>query len=287
MRVGLHGRMSGTEATVDPQTTTQATPAGTAARLLVLVRALAVIGQELLDCLRDGAGTIHPSRLLFRFQTDMIALIVARVRRGMMIAAALEKRLLRGGRLLGLTRPQTAVRNPAEAGAQSDQRDPTHPSNPTRRRKARYDADADDAALLLGLPSAEDIAERLRRQPIGAVLADLCLDLGINGTHPLWRDLHAAILCHGGNVTHLMDVWRQRMRREWNDQRDTPSAPTAEQPSGEVVEEGGALDGDDAPPPLPPPLSAFSELSPDALPTIQAWFRPPILGTPPPAFRSA
>lgn len=258
--------MSGTDATADPQSTTPAAPAGAAAGLLVLVRALAVIGQELLDCLRDGAGAIHPSRLLFRFQTDMIALIVARVQRGLMIAAALEKRLLRGGHMLGLTRPNLGI-------AQPDQRDTPHPSNPTRRRKARYDAAADDAALLLGLPSAEDIAERLRRQPIGAVLVDLCLDLGINCTHPLWRDLHAAILCHGGNMAHLMDAWGQRRRRAMDS-----AVASEEEPSVEVAED---VDGP------PPALSDFSELSPDVLPTIRAWFRPPILGTPPPEFHPA
>jgi hypothetical protein len=47
-------------------------------------------------------------------------------------------------------------------------------------------------------PTADRIARKVLRQPIGAVLADICRDMGISRGHPLWDELHAAITEYGG-----------------------------------------------------------------------------------------
>jgi hypothetical protein len=39
------------------------------------------------------------------------------------------------------------------------------------------------------MPTAEQIAAEVRRRPIGAVIADICRDLRILPSHPLWRDI--------------------------------------------------------------------------------------------------
>ena len=53
---------------------------------------------------------------------------------------------------------------------------------------------ADEAdARLTHLLTPEQIATKVRRQPIGADIADICRDLGILLSHPLWRELRAVI----------------------------------------------------------------------------------------------
>ena len=54
------------------------------------------------------------------------------------------------------------------------------------------------------LPTPEDIAAEVRRRPIGAVIADICRDLGIVPSHPLWRELPLAIIANGGNLATLV-----------------------------------------------------------------------------------
>ncbi len=44
----------------------------------------------------------------------------------------------------------------------------------------------------------------VRRRPIGAVIADICRDLGIGCSHPLWRELQRAIISESGNYARLV-----------------------------------------------------------------------------------
>ena len=60
------------------------------------------------------------------------------------------------------------------------------------------------ASCLANLPTPEQIAAKVRRQPIGAVLADICRDLGIAPSHPLWDELHLAMNEYGGNYIRLV-----------------------------------------------------------------------------------
>ena len=56
----------------------------------------------------------------------------------------------------------------------------------------------------------EQIAAAVRRRPIGAVIADICRDLGILPSHPLWPELSKAVVRHGGSlVTLLKDILTQ------------------------------------------------------------------------------
>ena len=60
---------------------------------------------------------------------------------------------------------------------------------------------------------AEQIAAQVRRRPIGAVIADICRDLGIMPNHPLWPELSEVIVCHGGNLVRLVkDIITQATR---------------------------------------------------------------------------
>ena len=56
----------------------------------------------------------------------------------------------------------------------------------------------------------EEIAAEVRRRPVGAVIADICRDLGIVPSNPLWRELSLAIIDNGGNLATLFkDTWKR------------------------------------------------------------------------------
>lgn len=179
--------MSDAPATVRPNPTdpspARANDGSPTGRVLVLVRALIVYGQQLLDGLRQP----HPDPMLaIGFGPITLASIIARVLRALRIAAALEERLLRPERkreaAADTPSPRTpSVRKPREAG----------------RKAARWDDDD-------RMPTAEQIAAMLRGRPVGSVLVDICRDLGIGPRHPLWRDLRYAIMDTGGDVTKLV-----------------------------------------------------------------------------------
>ena len=65
------------------------------------------------------------------------------------------------------------------------------------------------------MPTPEQIAADIRRRPVGAVIADICRDLGILPGHKLWQELSLAIIDHRGSLTGLTkDIFRRlRMLR--------------------------------------------------------------------------
>ena len=54
------------------------------------------------------------------------------------------------------------------------------------------------------MPTPEQIAAWVRRRPIGAVIADICRDLGVMPNHPLWSELRILIIRHGGSLANLV-----------------------------------------------------------------------------------
>jgi hypothetical protein len=172
--------MAATEAPADPKPSH-------AGRLLGLVRQLIDYGRQLATTLR-----INPPS----FSAGDIALILARITRGLLRAEALEARVIRD-----------TVRLDAE---------PAPPRAPSHRRSppARPTNDASESLVPgldpgISLPTAEQIAAEVRRRPIGAVIADICRDLGIMPSHPLWSELQHLIIRYGGNlaklVKHILD----------------------------------------------------------------------------------
>ena len=101
-----------------------------------------------------------------------IASIVARITQALALAAGLETRL-----------EKLAARMPTVP--ESD--DPSQPKPRAQAAKAAND----------GLPSAAAIAKRLRRRPIGVVLSEICRELGIMPSDPLWNETFLPILKHG------------------------------------------------------------------------------------------
>ena len=77
------------------------------------------------------------------------------------------------------------------------------------------------------LPTPEQIAAEIRRKRVGAVIADICRDLGIVPNHPLWRDLNLAVILNGGGLMVLFKDVCRRTRATWDELTNPPAAPPA------------------------------------------------------------
>jgi hypothetical protein len=178
----------------DPQQdrpVTDAQAPSRAGRLLGVLRKLIDYGKGLAASLQQRASP-SPEHLVIvtrNFGTADIGLILAYITRALLRAAALEARLVSRG-----DRPDAA---PACAGAASERR-------PRRTRPPAEQCDKDVDPRVVHLPTPEKIAAQIRRRRAGAVLADICYDLGISTNHPLWRDLRSVINENGGDFTALM-----------------------------------------------------------------------------------
>ena len=181
--------------------TVAAAPSGTA-RLLGLVRMLMDYGFELVCTLqrRGAANDVSVSAMTRPFGTRNFALILARITRGLRLAGALEERLMR--------RPVAEEKKPASTPSPRQPR----PARPAAARPAarRHIEDPDPRLALL--PTSEQIAADIRRRPVGAVIADICRDLGILPGHKLWRELSLAIIDHGGSLVRLSEDIFKRLR---------------------------------------------------------------------------
>jgi hypothetical protein len=159
-------------------------------RLLGLIRTLIDYGKELAATLHQRAAT-DPRSVARSFGICDLALILLRITRGLLRASALEARLVQNAARLD------AGRRPCSAPAQRTSC--TAPPAVPR---------TEDPDAPLVLPTEAEIAAGVRHRPIGAVVADICRDLGITCDHPLWRELQHAIMSEGGNCTRLVIVGR-------------------------------------------------------------------------------
>jgi len=163
-------------------------------RVLDLVRKLIDYGKELATTLQRRSDTADLATVTLPFGTRDIGLILARITRGLLLATALEARVDALAALPDV--PPKPSRKPARRPPRAV---------PTTRS-------SDDAAdpRLAHLPTPEQIAAEVRRRPIGAVIADICRDLGIRPCHPLWREVRFLIIRHGGSAVRLfMDLLRR------------------------------------------------------------------------------
>ena len=168
-----------------------------AGRVLSLLRKLIEYGQDLARTVqgRAAAGTLLT--VAVHFGTRDMALILARITRGLRLAAALEERLASRP-----TRPDAdAARFRAPSGRATHAPD-DRPKRTTLRAGKR--------SPLPDVPTAEEIAAALRHRPAAAVIADICRDLDIVPAHPLWREVMTVLCGHGGNAAKfLTDVLKR------------------------------------------------------------------------------
>ncbi len=181
--------------------------------LLGLVRALLDFGRHLADTLYQRTADTDLSEIIRHFGTRNIAIIIARITRGLLRATALETRL--AGRR---DRPPAAAATPSGDQTHGPRADPS---------AAAMAADP----RLAGLPTPEAIAAEIRRRPVGAVIADICRDLGIVPGNPLWLELTRAIVANGGSFIRLFkDVLRRVTTRTDDPTATEQPAPSALNP---------------------------------------------------------
>jgi hypothetical protein len=207
--------MSATATAPAPTRTPDPDPAGAGKpsrveRLLDLVRKLIDYGKDLATTLRQCGTATDLAAIVRPFGTRDITLILARITHGLLLAGALEARLVQGVARLDAER----------SGSAAPRAQPT----PRAARAASCPADPANSRLA-SLPTPEQIAAEVRRRPIGAVIADICRDLGIMPTHPLWGDLSPVILRHGGNLAKLWKEILALLRPRYSP--DRPPAWTA------------------------------------------------------------
>jgi hypothetical protein len=184
---------------------------GRLARLIGVVRNLIGYGKELAAALQARGLTDRPAGAVACFGTRDIALILSRIAVALLRADALEAKLLRAA-----ARPDpkpAAPRTPPERGPRA----PRQAAEPD-------EADASDPTHL---PTPEQIAAEIRRKRVGAVIADICRDLGIVPSHPLWRDLNLAVIMNGGGLMVLFKDVCRRTHATWHELTNALAAPSA------------------------------------------------------------
>jgi hypothetical protein len=172
------------DAAADPPTDQPDPKPSRSGRLLAVVRKLIDYGKELATTIRQRIST-EPTFATSCFGTTDLAKILACIVRGLHRANALEARVIQRAAVL-------------DAGPR-----PRRPRSEPKPQAAPRPADRQDAPLTQ-LPTAEQIAAEVRRRPIGAVIADICRDLGILPSHPLWREVQEAMFEFGGNLSRLV-----------------------------------------------------------------------------------
>jgi hypothetical protein len=163
-------------------------------RLLALVRKLIDYGTQLADKIRARPADADPIELRIFLTTD-IALILARIKQGLLRAGLLQARIARAAPRLDAAPRPTRTPSPREPRAVPCDAQPSRPRN--QATAASFNP------TFANLPTADEIAERVRTRPIGRVLADICRDLGLYPSHPLWSELGLAINEFGGSWLRL------------------------------------------------------------------------------------
>ena len=221
MRCVLLAFMSAAATTADPP------PPSRSGRVLSLVRRLIDYGKQLVATLRQHAVPNDTADLVASFGTSDLPLILARIAQGLHRAGLLEQKIARAAaRLDAEPQPEPAPSPRAPRARAVQPPPPRQPQVPP----------TDTASLLAALPTPDQIAAKVRRQRIGAVLADICRDLGIAPSHPLWGELHLAITLYDGNYVRLFNGWLNRafpiahIAARLRAERAAPPAPTGTGP---------------------------------------------------------
>jgi hypothetical protein len=175
--------------TASPAPPADATAPTRAGALLSVIRGLIAFGQQLLATLQTAPETSAAASILRRFRGYTLEQVIARITNGLRLAAGLEERVTRNSSRIGHPpRRAAALATPRDRAAPTTAAVPSSP-----------------------LPSASDIAAQLRHRPIGAVLEDICLHLGITTDCGFWDALQEAMSRHGGDPARFY----KRLIKTW------------------------------------------------------------------------
>jgi hypothetical protein len=166
-------------------------------RVISLVRKLIDYGKQLVGTAQQRAATPGFARFAKPFGTADLAVVLARITAGLCRAAALEARLCQRA-ASGRDLTPSPIRLPAPRGPC-----PARQAAPPDAQPEPQPADHTEDPRLARLPTEEEIAAEVRRRPVGAVIVDICLDLGIAPGHldrAFWDEIRWAITMYGGSL---------------------------------------------------------------------------------------
>jgi hypothetical protein len=205
--------MSGAAQPLTP--TTDPDPHWAAATIPTAVGRVLSVVRRLIDYGRQLAGTVQtraaaPGFALFAtpFGTADLAVILARITNGLRRATALQAALCRRA-ARGRDLTPSPIRLPAERGPRLVPQAAPPDALPEPQR-----ADPTGDPRLARLPTEEEIAAEVRLRPVGAVIADICRDLGIMPGHldrAFWDELRRAIIDYGGSLTCFLPNLNRRL----------------------------------------------------------------------------
>jgi hypothetical protein len=180
----------------------RATPA--IGRVLALLRRLIDYGRQLAATAQARAADPDFAHFAWPFGNLDLAAILARITGGLRRAAALEASLAqRAARNQDLA--PTPIRTPAARGPGT-----TRQPSPPKPQPEPQPADP----RLARLPTEAEIAAEVRRRPIGAVIADICRDLGITPgqlDRAFWDEISHAIIVYGGSLARFLGDLNRRL----------------------------------------------------------------------------
>jgi hypothetical protein len=173
-------------------------------RVLSLVRRLIDYGRQLASTVQQRATTPDFAFFARPFGTVDLGVILTRITNGLRRAAALEARLCqRAARGKDLTVAPIRLPTIRVPGG-------TRPVAPPGAQPEPQPEDPRFARLL----TEEEIAEEMRRRPIGAVIVDICLDLGIapgDLDRAFWDEINLAIILYGGSADRFFNDLHKRL----------------------------------------------------------------------------
>jgi hypothetical protein len=218
------------------------------AEILDIASILAAYGRHLADTIEHRALWRGFATIAQFFGTASLAIILPRLRRGIMRAVALQRVLLqRAGRRRDLVirarrvpapraaappapppaepppEPQAAAAGEQSPAAAPPPQQPAPPARPSVLRRL----------LTLGtMPTMEAFEAEACRRPVGLSVAAICRDLGVSPTlceRGFWNRVFDAIHWYGGSLGTLMLELRQREKSLEQEQDRHPTVGFAEQ----------------------------------------------------------
>jgi hypothetical protein len=177
-------------------------------RILHLVRKFIDYGKRLTTAVQQRAAAPGFAHFVRSFGTADVAVILARITAGLRRAAALEAMLCeRAAR--GRDLAPSPIRLPAIRAPRAARRVAAPDAQPVPRS-----TDPAEDLRLARLPTEEELAAEVRRRPIGAVVVDICRDLGIapgDLDRAFWDEISHAILMYGGSLVRFHTSLRKRL----------------------------------------------------------------------------
>jgi hypothetical protein len=173
-------------------------------RVLSVVRKLIDYGRQLVSTVQQRATTPDFAFFARPFGTVDLGVILTRITNGLRRAAALEARLCqRAARGKDLT--VAPIRLPAAPGSR--------PARQVVQPGAQPEPQPEDPRFAR-LLTEEEIAAEVRRRPVGAVIVDICRDLGVapgDLDRAFWAEINLAIILYGGSAVRFHNDLHKRM----------------------------------------------------------------------------